>query len=153
MIKRGSCFIIVTYLTRSWVCFVKRTFHCPIVTESEGTQFVGKANEICSACFCPIVSITRPNCWTKFLSDSEKLPPIVWPSLTCQTTADHLWLLFSPNSSSLTGPILHLIFHPILWYVRQWDASLNLWIYLPVIIFVRCCKNIFTRHFFADRFD
>ena len=62
-------------------------------------------------CFGRIVSITLPG---KILNESEKLPPIVGPSLTCQTTTDHLQLLFSPDASSPTGLIFHLILHPTL---------------------------------------
>ena len=48
------------------------------------------------------------------------------PSLT---TTDHLRLLPPPpppNASSPAGPIFHLIFHPSLRSVRQWDASFTL---------------------------
>ena len=34
------------------------------------------------------------------------------PSLICQTTTSQLRLLFSPDTSSSTGPIFHPIFHP-----------------------------------------
>ena len=44
---------------------------------------------------CPTVQPT--------VSDSEKLPPIVRPSLTCQTTADHLRFSFSRDASSPTS--------------------------------------------------
>ena len=66
---------------------------------------LGQSGEICSGCFCSIVSIPLPDCRAKFLNGSETLPTIVGPSLACQTTADHLRLLFSTDASSATvGP-------------------------------------------------
>ena len=62
----------------------------------------------------PIVSIPLPECRAKFLSDSEELHPILGRILKCQTICDHLQLLFSPNTSSPTGPIFHLIVYPTL---------------------------------------
>ena len=47
---------------------VKPASHCPIITESEGTQ----SAEICSDCFGRIVSIALPDCPAKSFSDSEK---------------------------------------------------------------------------------
>ena len=90
-----------------------------------GTQSVVQLDEICSDCLGPIVSIPLPDCRAKFLGESEKLPPIVRLSLTC--TADHLRLLPPPPSdaSSLTGPILHPIFHRIHRSVGQWDTGLK----------------------------
>ena len=64
-----------------WVC-LNPASHCPIIKESEDTQSVVQSDEICSDCFGRIVSIPPPNCWAKFLNDSEKLPPIVGKSLT-----------------------------------------------------------------------
>ena len=58
------------------------------------------------------------DCRVKFLSDSEKLPPFIRLSLTCYTTIGHLWLIFSPDTSSSPGPILHPIFHLIFPSVR-----------------------------------
>ena len=92
---------------------------------SDGTQSVVQSDEICSDCFGLIVSIPLPDCWAKFLSDSEKLPFIVQPSLTCQHSADHLRLLFYPDASCPPGPILHPIFEPTLQSIRQWDAGLS----------------------------
>ena len=43
--------------------------------------------------FALIVLVPLPDSWAEFLSDNKKLPPIARPSLTCQTTADHPWLL------------------------------------------------------------
>ena len=51
----------------------KPAYHCPIITESEGSgRWFNWMN-----CFDPIVLIPLPDCQAKFLSDSEKLPPIV----------------------------------------------------------------------------
>ena len=55
----------------------------PIITVSEGTQSVVQSGEICSDCFGPIVSIPLPDYRAKFISDSEKSPPILRPGLTC----------------------------------------------------------------------
>ena len=63
---------------------LKPVSHYPI-TESEGTQSVVQSDEICSNCFGPFVSIPLLDCWVKSLCDSKDLPPIVRPSLTCQT--------------------------------------------------------------------
>ena len=60
------------------------------ITESVDMQSVAQSDAVCSDCFSLYVSIPLLDCWAKFLSDSEKLPPIVRPSLTCQITADHL---------------------------------------------------------------
>ena len=99
--------------------------HHSNITESEGRQSVVQSYEICPYCFGPIVSIPLSYCRAKFLSDSEKLLPMVQRSVTCQTTADHLRLSFSPDASSPTGPSLNLIFHPIFRTIRQWDAHLT----------------------------
>ena len=53
--------------------------HCPIITESEGTQSVVQSFEICSDCFGLIVPIPLPDCRATFFSN-EKLPMIVGPA-------------------------------------------------------------------------
>ena len=67
------------------IVLLKPASHCLIITESEGTQSVVQSDEICFDCFGLIVSIPLPDCWAKFLSDSEKLPFIVQPSLRAAT--------------------------------------------------------------------
>ena len=52
-------------------------------------QSVVQSDEICSDCYGPIISIPLPDCRAKF--PSEKYPLIVRPSLTYQTTNNHLW--------------------------------------------------------------
>ena len=94
--------------------------HFPIIPESEGNLSVVQSDEICSDCFGPIVWTPLLDSRAKFISDSEKLPPII--GLTCQPTANHLRLLFFPDANSPTGPILHPIIHPT---VRSFDPSGN----------------------------
>ena len=55
----------------------------------------------------PIVLIQLPDCRANFLNDSEELPPIVRPSLTCPTTADLLRLTISSDASSPYDPIFN----------------------------------------------
>ena len=67
---------------------------------------------------CPTVGPNFSMTVINYLRSSE-------PSLTHQTTADHLRISFSPDTSSSTGPIFHPIFHPPLRSVRQWDAGFS----------------------------
>ena len=71
---------------------LKPASHCLIITDFEGMQSVVQWMK-----FAPIVSIPLPDSLVKFLNDSENLSTIVGPSLTCQTTADRLRLLFPPT--------------------------------------------------------
>ena len=71
---------------------LKPASHRPIIKESEGTQSVVQSNGICSDWFGQIVPIPLPDYRAKFLSDSENSTP-------CETTGDHLRLLFFPNVS------------------------------------------------------
>ena len=83
------------------------------IKESESPQSAVRSVEICSEYFPPIVLIPLSDCRTKYLIDSEKLPPIVGPK---SDTTDYRRLppiIISPDASSPSGPIFHLIFHPI----------------------------------------
>ena len=70
-----------------------------------------------------LVLLFQSHCWTK----RPNISVIIWSDhLIGQTTTDHIRLLFSPVTSSPTGPILHSIFPPdplILQSVGQWDAG------------------------------
>ena len=80
----------------------KPASHCPIKTESENTQ--SWFNQIK---FDPIdlARTFRSHCQANFLNDSDKLPPIVRQSLTCQTTAEHIQLAFFHEVISPNNPI------------------------------------------------
>ena len=102
----------------------------PIIKVSVTEEYV-EYDEIWSDCFGPIVSIPLPDGRAKFFIGSEKLPPIVGPSLTCQTTADHLQLLLFTRRKFSHWSDFSTDFPPdppILQSVRQWDAGLIRWI-------------------------
>ena len=58
----------------SYLSLVKPASHCPMITESEGTQAVVQSDEICSNCFGPIVLIPLPDRWAIFLNDWKITP-------------------------------------------------------------------------------
>ena len=120
IIGTSPCVSVLIFLpSHSPAMSLNQAFHSPIITESEGTQLVVRSDDIYSRLFWS--NHLNPACGGKFNSDSEKLSPIVRQSLTCQTTADHLQSLYSPDASSPPGTI----FHPTLKSVREYDPSLT----------------------------
>ena len=69
---------------------IKPASHCPIISESEGTQSVVQSDEICSDCFGPIVLIRCPTVEPNFS---------VTVKITSDRPTDPLRLLFSPNGA------------------------------------------------------
>ena len=106
---------------------IKPVSHCPIITESEGTQSVVQSDGIYSDCFGPIVSVSLPDCKAKFLNDNEKLPRVVGPSqTTAPITSDYCLLLsiiIFPLSKFSHRPDFSSDFHLTLRSVGQWNAD------------------------------
>ena len=81
----------------------KPASHWPIIKESEGSQSMVRSDEICSDYFhrsfrshCPTVGPNLTLAIENYLRSSDQ-------SLTWQTTADYLRLLFPPDASSPTA--------------------------------------------------